>query len=73
MPAGSYRTDGALTGRLARVLSGAAEGETARDTARVLCVSPHTVANERAAAIARLGARNLVNAVAIAQRRGLIP
>jgi len=72
MRTGSYSASGELTARLTRVLSGAAAGETAGETARALSLSRHTVAQERRAAIARLGARNITNAVAIAQRRGLI-
>jgi len=70
--AGSYRSEGPLTARQVQVLAGKAAGETMRDTAARLHVSPHTVETECRAAYARLGARNGYQAVAIAQRQGLI-
>jgi DNA-binding NarL/FixJ family response regulator len=69
---GSYPRDGELTPRCLDVLAGAALGETASATAARLHVAPKTVEQYRRVAIARLGARNTTNAVAIAKDRRLI-
>lgn len=55
------------------VLEAAAEGLSARETAAVLTKSEHTIIAQRRAAQAKLGARNLVHAVALAHRKGLLP
>lgn len=68
----SYAPDGPLPPRVREVLSGAARGESMRETAARLYVSPHTVDKERRAAVTRLGARNLYNAIAVAARQGLL-
>lgn len=60
----------ALTPRMRAVLSSAAGGRTARETARELIVSEATVRSELAAAYARLGARNAPHAIALALRAG---
>jgi DNA-binding CsgD family transcriptional regulator len=52
------------------VLGGAARGETELETAHRRGVSVSTVKTIRSSAIARLHARNVVEAVAIAVRRG---
>jgi len=72
MGLGSYREDGALTPRCITVLAGAARGETIRETAARLHVSPKTVELERRVAVSRVGGRNLTNAVVIAIARGLV-
>lgn len=59
-----------LTPRMRAVLRAAAAGKTERETARELGVAFATVKTERAAALARLGARNVVQAVAIVASRG---
>jgi DNA-binding CsgD family transcriptional regulator len=59
-----------LTPRMRAVLSSAAVGRTAAETARELLVSEATVRSIRAAACSRLGASNVVAAVAIAVRSG---
>lgn len=61
---------GELTARMRDVLAAAACGRTERETAGELHVSLGTVKAVRAAAVARLGAHNTVEAVAIALRRG---
>ena len=61
-----------LTPQMRRVLLEAAAGRTSLQTSRELCVSEQTVKSVRAAACARLVAPNIVAAVAIALRRGLI-
>lgn len=59
-----------LTPRMRAVLQSAAAGRTELETALELHVSVSTVKTIRAAAIARLGASNVVAAVAIAVRNG---
>lgn len=59
-----------LTPRMRAVLVSAAAGRTERETAAELGVSYATVKSVRAAALARLHARNVVEAVAIALTRG---
>jgi len=61
-----------LTARMVAVLGSAARGRTELETAGELGVSIYTVRTIRSAAIARLGARNVVEAVAITTRRGLL-
>jgi DNA-binding CsgD family transcriptional regulator len=69
---GSYSQHGPLTPRCADVLAGAARGETMRETAARLHISPRTVELERRVAVQRVGGRNIPNAVAIAIARGLV-
>ena len=71
MTGSGYSIDVAeLTPRMRAVLRSAATGASARTTALELHVSEGTVKTIRAAACARLGASNLVAAVAIAYQRG---
>jgi len=67
-----YPDDRPLTPRLVAVIAGGALGETMAETAARLHVSPKTVDAERRAAYARLGARNMPHAVALAYQRGLL-
>jgi len=53
------------------VLYGAARGLSAHETAAVLVKSRHTVIAQRRSLQAKLGARNLTHAVALAYERGL--
>ena len=69
---GSYPPDGPLPPRVREVLTGAARGETMRETALRLHVSASTVDKQRQVAVSRLGARNLANAIAVAARQGLL-
>jgi DNA-binding CsgD family transcriptional regulator len=62
-----------LNDREAEILAGAAEGETAIETARRLYLSSETVKSYRKRIIAKLGARNGTHAVALALRAGLLP
>jgi DNA-binding CsgD family transcriptional regulator len=55
------------------VLSAAAEGLSADETAARLVKSPHTVVRQRRVIEAKRGARNLVHAVALAYERHLLP
>ena len=61
-----------LTYRERDVLSGLADGETAKETARRLHLSSETVRAYRKRVIAKLGARNGPHAVAEAFKRGII-
>jgi DNA-binding NarL/FixJ family response regulator len=70
MPTTGYAIAGALTPRMREVLRSAANGAAAKETAIELRLSVFTVNNIRAAAIVRLGARNIVHAVYIARERG---
>jgi DNA-binding CsgD family transcriptional regulator len=54
------------------VLRAAAEGLSARETAARLAKSHHTVTTQRQAIQAKLGARNLPHAVALAYRRRVL-
>lgn len=54
------------------VLRAAAEGLSARETAARLAKSQHTVTTQRQAIQAKLGARNLPHAVALAYRRRVL-
>ena len=67
-----YSDDGerGLTPRMRDVLRSAAQGSSARETGRELHLSESTIKTVRAAACARLEARNVTAAVAIAYRRG---
>lgn len=56
-----------LTPRMVAVLEAAASGRTELETAAVLHVSLSTVKAERAAALRRLGARNVTEAVWLAR------
>jgi DNA-binding NarL/FixJ family response regulator len=67
----SYSADRVeLTPRMLDVLASASRGRTAIQTAAELHVSASTVNSERAAALDRLGASNVTEAVAIVIRRG---
>jgi DNA-binding NarL/FixJ family response regulator len=68
----SYADDGELTPRMRDVLRAAARGANERETAGELCIAPGTVKSVRAAVLVRLGARNIVEAVAIAYRTGVL-
>lgn len=59
-----------LTGRETDVLRTAATGVSTNEIAAVLFLSPATVRNYLSAAIAKLGARNRVDALRIAERAG---
>lgn len=59
-----------LTPRMRAVLASAAAGRTAAETGRELHASEATVRSIRAAACSRLGATNVVAAVAAAIRSG---
>lgn len=54
------------------VLRAAADGLSARETAEALVKSHHTVIAQRRAIQAKLGARNLPHAIALAFRRRLL-
>jgi DNA-binding CsgD family transcriptional regulator len=54
------------------VLRAAADGLSAHETATRLVKSPHTIITQRRTVEAKLGARNLVHAVAIAYQRRLL-
>lgn len=69
-PTTGYAIAGALTPRMRDVLRSAACGASARESAGELALSVYTVNNIRAAAIVRLGARNIVHAVYLARERG---
>jgi DNA-binding CsgD family transcriptional regulator len=62
----------ALTGRESEVLSLLAEGASNKAIARALDISVHTAKYHVASVLAKLGARNRSDAVAIGMRRGLI-
>jgi DNA-binding CsgD family transcriptional regulator len=55
------------------VLSAAARGLSAEETAELLVKSRHTVIAQRRSLQAKLEARNLAHAVALAYERGLLP
>jgi DNA-binding CsgD family transcriptional regulator len=61
-----------LNERETEILAGAAEGETAIETAQRLYLSAETVKSYRKRIIAKLGARNGTHAVALALRSGLL-
>jgi DNA-binding CsgD family transcriptional regulator len=54
------------------VLKGVAEGLSAKETAQVLVKSEHTVISQRQSIQAKLGARNLPHAVALAFFRRIL-
>jgi two-component system response regulator DesR len=64
--------DGPLTERQCEVLGAAAEGASVPEIATRLCLSAGTVRNYLSASIAKLGARNRVDAIRIAQDAGWI-
>lgn len=64
--------DGPLTERQREVLETAAEGASVPEIASRLCLSAGTVRNYLSASIAKLGARNRVDAIRIAQDAGWI-
>ena len=61
-----------LTPRMRDVLDAAARGRTVPETARDLYLGASTVAHVRRAALVRLGARNVTEAVVLAIARGEI-
>jgi RNA polymerase sigma factor (sigma-70 family) len=61
-----------LTGKELKVLRLAAQGATTDETARYLRKACETVKSQRRAIIAKLRARNIMNAVAIGYQRGLL-
>jgi two-component system nitrate/nitrite response regulator NarL len=54
------------------VLRAAAKGLSAEETAARLVKSPHTIVAQRRALAAKLGARNVAHAVALAYERGIL-
>jgi RNA polymerase sigma factor (sigma-70 family) len=65
-------TDRPLTAKELKVLRLAAEGATSDETAKRLRKASETVKSQRRAIIAKLRARNIINAVAIGYQRGLL-
>ena len=61
-----------LTDREVQILSAAARGLSVSTTGRELYLSPNTVKTYRRTAFRRLGARNVTEAVALAQAHGLL-
>jgi RNA polymerase sigma factor (sigma-70 family) len=61
-----------LTAKELKVLRLAAEGASSEETAMRLRKASETVKSQRRAIIAKLRARNIINAVAIAYQRGLL-
>ena len=61
-----------LTEREVQILSAAARGLSVTTTGRELFLSPNTVKTYRRSAFRRLGARNVTEAVALAQASGLL-
>lgn len=61
-----------LTERELEVLEGAALGDTVVDTGRRVLLSPETVKTYRQRIIRKLGARNMMHAVALGVARGHI-
>jgi DNA-binding CsgD family transcriptional regulator len=61
-----------LTTTELEVLTAAADGLSAQETADKLLKSRHTVVAQRRAIQAKLGARNLSNAIALAYRRRVL-
>ena len=61
-----------LTAKELKVLRLAAEGASSAETARRLRKARETVKSQRRAIIAKLRARNIINAVAIGYQRGLL-
>lgn len=72
MTVGAYPERGPLTPRMVSVLQKAAEGLTADETASEIGVSVHTVKTYRCVVLARLGCRNMAEAVAHGMRTGVI-
>lgn len=62
----------ALTAKELKVLRLAAEGASSEETARRLRKARETVKSQRQAIIAKLRARNIINAVAIGYQRGML-
>lgn len=61
-----------MTPRELQVMQAAARGENARQTAKGLGLSQETVKDHRAAALRRLGARNVVHAVCMLATAGVV-
>ena len=68
----SRGTDTPLSARESEILAFAAQGCSAPETARRLCRSVETVRRQRKAAMEKLGAHTMAQAVAVAMRRDLI-
>jgi DNA-binding CsgD family transcriptional regulator len=68
----SYEMTSSLSPRQQSVLQAAARGYTARRTALMLDISPHTVKAHLRTAMARLDAHSVAHAVAIAVARGMV-
>lgn len=62
----------ALTGAETRALILAADGYSVIESAAAVGIQPDTLRQQRKAVIARLGARNMPHAVALAMRQGLL-
>jgi RNA polymerase sigma factor FliA len=62
-----------LSEREREVLAATADGLTAKEVADELAISPATVQDHRRNAASKLGARNTINAVAVAYEQGLLP
>ncbi len=62
-----------LSSSESEILRDAAEGLTVRESADFRVKSPATVKGQRAAVLAKLGARNIAHAVALMARHDLSP
>jgi DNA-binding CsgD family transcriptional regulator len=62
-----------LTPREVSILASAERGESVKQTARFLGISPKTVENLQSRLFRKLGARNRAHAVVLAHRVGLLP
>jgi RNA polymerase sigma factor (sigma-70 family) len=62
-----------LSERECEVLAATAEGLTAKEIAKRLVIAPATVQDHRRSATAKLAARNITHAVAVAYEDGLLP
>ncbi len=69
---GSAGADGSLTGREHEVLLLIARGLTTREIADQIALSPNTVKSHSRSLFSKLGAHNRVQALAVAQERGLV-
>jgi DNA-binding CsgD family transcriptional regulator len=62
-----------LSERESEVLAATAEGLTAKEIAKRLVIAPATVQDHRRSVTAKLAARNITHAVAVAYQAGLLP
>jgi RNA polymerase sigma factor (sigma-70 family) len=62
-----------LSERESEVLAATAEGLTAKEIAKRLVIAPATVQDHRRSVTAKLAARNITHAVAVAYQHGLLP